>query len=80
MQNMARYQLYSAGKGPVAMTKNCPIPEYNLYESPSPPVNKQNIPITRGQIDYSRFVNDISSRRRPSQLREICNYLYNNMT
>lgn len=71
---MTRYQLYSAGKGPVAITKNYPSDCSNPNYLPESDVNNRNITIISRPIDYSYFINEISSKRQPSQLREICNY------
>lgn len=71
---MAQYQLYSSANEPATVAHcpiDCPIPEYGP-EAPQPSQNQNSdIPFT---IDYSYFINDISSKRQPSQLREISNY------
>jgi len=72
---MAQYQLYSSTNEPASVarcTVDCRIPEYDPEASSQPPHNQNSaIPFT---IDYSYFINDISSKRQPSQLREISNY------
>jgi len=71
---MAQYQLYSSANEPASVARcpiDCRIPEFGS-EAPQPPHNQNSaIPFT---IDYSYFINDISSKRQPSQLREISNY------
>jgi len=71
---MAQYQLYSSVNEPVTVARcptDCLIPEYGS-EAPQPSHNQNSaIPFT---IDYSYFINDISSKRQPSQLREISKY------
>lgn len=73
---MAQYQLlYSGSEGPVltAHRIGLSIPEY----SPEPLLPSQHNTmktVVPSKIDYSRFINEISSRRRPAQLREISNY------
>jgi len=71
---MAQYQLYSSANEPASVA-HCPIdhliPEYGP-EDPQPSHNPNSaMPFT---IDYSYFINDISSKRQPSLLREISNY------
>jgi len=69
---MAQYQLYSSTNEPATVARcqiDCLISE---YEAPKPSHNHNSaIPFA---IDYSYFINDISSKRQPSQLREISNY------
>lgn len=78
---MAQYQLYSSSKDTAPVDRcpiDCLIPEYYcpVAESCALPAPNRNadIPFT---IDYSRFINEISSKRQPSQLREISNYNVN---
>ncbi|VVC44502.1 Hypothetical protein CINCED_3A019470 [Cinara cedri] len=62
-----------AGNSPI----NSTIPEqYNNIPEPSSPgtINNQNSTVP---LDYTRFINEISSKRRPSQLREIYNLVQN---
>jgi len=71
---MAQYKFYSSSKESASMER-CPvdriIPEY-CPEEPLPSYNKNSaIPF---EIDYSYFINEISSKRQPSKLREISNY------
>lgn len=50
---------------------DCIVPEY-CPEEPLPPYNQNTaIPF---EIDYSYFINEISSKRQSSKLREISNY------
>lgn len=77
LQNMSQFQSYSASKGPVSVASpmDCSITEYLPTTSDgnlSASRHKQNA--DPFQIDYSRFINEISSKRQPSQLREISNY------
>lgn len=74
---------YSVSKGPVSVAScpmDCSIPEYLPEPSstlPSAAVHNQNTTgvSTPFKIDYSRFINEVSSIRQPSQLREISNYV-----
>lgn len=73
---MSQYKLYSATKGPVAVASpiECSVPEYlskHDGESSSSSRHCQKTASTPYTIDYSRFINEISSKRKPSQLREI---------
>lgn len=75
---MSQYKLYSVTKGPVAVANPIErtIPEYlskHDGESSSSSRHCQNTALARYTIDYSYFINEISSKRRPSQLREISN-------
>ncbi|CAI6350117.1 unnamed protein product [Macrosiphum euphorbiae] len=70
---MAQYHLYSSTNEPATVARcqiDCLISE---YEAPQPSHNHNSaIPFA---IDYSYFINDISSKRQPSQLREITRVL-----
>ncbi|VVC44503.1 Pyridoxal phosphate-dependent transferase, subdomain 2,Pyridoxal phosphate-dependent transferase [Cinara cedri] len=72
---MSDYQLYSVTDGPVSLISpmDCSIPEYlPLSESLAPPeVHNKIITAVPFAIDYTRFINEFSSKRQPSQLREI---------
>jgi hypothetical protein len=73
---MAQYQLlYSGSEGSVLTARpiDCSIPEY-LPEPLLLSHHDKTKTIVPSKIDYSRFINEISSRRRPAQLREISNY------
>ncbi|XP_026805659.1 kynurenine/alpha-aminoadipate aminotransferase, mitochondrial-like isoform X1 [Rhopalosiphum maidis] len=73
--NMAQYQLYSSSKESAAVERcpiDCVIPGY-CPEEPIPSYNQNNaIPF---KIDYSYFINEMSSKREPSKLREITRLL-----
>jgi hypothetical protein len=74
LQNMAQYQLYSSSKESAAVERcpiDCVIPGYCPAE-PLPSYNQNNV--TPFKIDYSYFINEMSSKRQPSKLREISNY------
>lgn len=74
---MSDYQLYSVSNGPVSVISpmDCSIPEYLPHpESSTPRAVHTKTTAIPFKIDYSRFINDFSSKRQPSQLREICNY------
>lgn len=72
---MAQYQFYSSSKESASMERcpvDCIVPEY-CPEEPLPLYNrKSDIPF---EIDYSYFINEISSKRQSSKLREISNYI-----
>ncbi|XP_026805661.1 kynurenine/alpha-aminoadipate aminotransferase, mitochondrial-like isoform X3 [Rhopalosiphum maidis] len=72
---MAQYQLYSSSKESAAVERcpiDCVIPGY-CPEEPIPSYNQNNaIPF---KIDYSYFINEMSSKREPSKLREITRLL-----
>ncbi|XP_027853409.2 kynurenine/alpha-aminoadipate aminotransferase, mitochondrial-like isoform X2 [Aphis gossypii] len=74
-QNMAQYQFYSSSKESASMERcsvDCIVPEY-CPEEPLPPYNQNSaIPF---EIDYSYFINEISSKRQSSKLREITRLL-----
>lgn len=74
---MSQFQSYSASKGPVSVASlmDCSITEYLPVSEgdSSASRQKQNAAAAPFQIDYSRFINEISSKRQPSQLREISN-------
>jgi len=75
-QNTAlQYRLYSSPKKPVSVTccpTDCLIPEF--CSEASLPSHNQNT-AAQFTIDYSYFINEISTKRQPSQIREISNYL-----
>lgn len=70
---MAQYQFYSSSKESASMERcpvACIVPEY-CPEEPLPSYNQNSaIPF---EIDYSYFINEISSKRQSSRLREISN-------
>lgn len=71
---MAQYQLYSSANESASVAHcpiDCIIPKYDP-EASQPSLNQNSA--TPFSIDYSYFINDISSKRQPSQLREISNY------
>lgn len=74
---MSDYQ-YSVSDGSVSVISplDCSIPEYLFHAESSAQAaavhNKTNAAVP---VDYSRFINDFSSKRQPSQLRELCKYL-----
>lgn len=67
---MAQNQ-FSSGKEPVSVA-SCSVPEY--LQEPPPPSHNQDTSSIPTSTDYSRFINEISSKRQPSLLREICKY------
>lgn len=75
---MSQYKLYSATKGPVAVANPIErkVPEYlskHDGESSSSSRHCRNTASAQYKINYSYFINEISSKRKPSQLREISN-------
>jgi len=75
---MAQYRSYSSSSNEPATVTRCPIdcliPEF--CPEASPPTHNQNTAAMPFTIDYSYFINEMSSKRQPSQLREISSYIY----
>lgn len=74
---------YSAPEGPVSVA-SCQIEnsisEYRPKPSQMPPfthVHEPSIaPVRPFTIDYSRFINEFSSKRQPSELRELSKIIF----